>query len=73
MNQNHDYYMDLALQRAREAVAKGGRPTYVVIVKDGRIIGQGRNTVDADNDPSAHAEVNAIRDACSKPMNSGPS
>ena len=42
---------------------KGG-PFAAVIVRDGRIVGEGVNTVTATNDPTAHGEVNAIRAAC---------
>lgn len=66
MNENHEYFMDLALEQARAEMGKGGRPMCALIVKNGKIVGQGLNTVIADNNPSAHAEVNAIRDACSK-------
>ncbi len=41
-----------------------GGPFGAVIVKDGRIVGEGRNTVTSENDPTAHAEVVAIRNAC---------
>ena len=43
-----------------------GGPFGAVIVKDGKIIGRGNNRVTSDNDPTAHAEVTAIRDACSQ-------
>src|ERR1043166_1652814 len=66
LNKNHEYFMDRALKQAYATVEQGGRPTWVLVVKNGTIVGQGTNTVVADNDPSAHAEVNAIRDACSK-------
>jgi tRNA(Arg) A34 adenosine deaminase TadA len=42
----------------------GGGPFGAVIVKDGKVIGRGHNSVTTDCDPTAHAEVNAIRDAC---------
>ncbi|HKA43438.1 MAG TPA: nucleoside deaminase [Burkholderiales bacterium] len=57
--------MRLALERARGAYASGGRPIHCLIVQqDGRIVGEAGNTVARDTDPSAHAEVNAIRRAC---------
>jgi guanine deaminase len=42
----------------------GGGPFAAVIVRDGRIVGEGVNTVTTTNDPTAHGEVNAIRAAC---------
>lgn len=43
---------------------KLGGPFGAVVVKDGNLISEGWNTVTTDNDPTAHAEVNAIRKAC---------
>lgn len=57
--------MTLAIKRARERFRKGQRPIYCLIVDgDGRLVGEAGNTVARDRDPSAHAEVNAIRKAC---------
>ena len=63
---NHEYFMAEALCLAREAVADGDVPVGCVIVKDGEIIGRGRNRREADGDATAHAEVEAIRDACGR-------
>ncbi|MFP5520419.1 MAG: nucleoside deaminase [Bdellovibrionia bacterium] len=48
----------------KHMLAGAGGPFGAVIVKDGRIIGEGWNQVTSTNDPSAHAEVVAIRNAC---------
>ena len=61
---DHAHYMTLALEDARRAAAAGNRPVAALIVREGEIIANGRNTVYADLDPSAHAEVAAIRAAC---------
>src|ERR1700691_1127261 len=44
--------------------SSGGGPFAAVVVRDGKIVGEGVNTVTAGNDPTAHGEVNAIRAAC---------
>ena len=61
---DHIHYMQLAFEDARRAYAAGNRPVAALIVRDDSIIGRGCNTVYADHDPSAHAEVAAIRVAC---------
>ena len=58
--------MRQAIELASENVKNGGGPFGALVVKDGIIIGKGTNRVTANNDPTAHAEVVAIRDACSK-------
>jgi len=56
-------FMGLALALAREAAAAGEVPVGAVVVQDGSIIGEGRNSPIASIDPTAHAEVNAMRAA----------
>ena len=53
----------IALADASVATLEGG-PFGAVIVRDGRIVGEGANRVTTDHDPTAHAEIVAIRDAC---------
>ncbi len=58
-------YMRQAIDLAYQGMAgRHGGPFGAVIVKDGRVIGRGHNRVLSANDPTAHAEVTAIRDAC---------
>lgn len=59
-------YMREALRLARESVQRGGGPFGAVIVKDGEIISRGSNCVTSCNDPTAHAEIVAIRAACER-------
>lgn len=62
----HKDFMRRAIALAVENVAKGGGPFGAVIVKEGVVVATGVNRVTANNDPTAHAEVNAIREACTK-------
>lgn len=57
-------FIEKAIELSTENVRIGGGPFGAIIVKDRKIIGKGVNTVTLNNDPTAHAEVNAIRDAC---------
>ena len=58
-------FLRMAIALARKGVEEGkGGPFGCVIVKDGEVIGKGCNGVTSTNDPTAHAEVMAIRDAC---------
>lgn len=60
-------YMDMAKKSAFSGISCGdGGPFGAVIVKDGKVISVSHNEVLASNDPTAHAEVVAIRDACRK-------
>ena len=59
--------MRRAIELSREKMQAGeGGPFAAVVVKDGVVIGEGWNQVTSHNDPTAHAEVVAIRDACSR-------
>lgn len=57
-------FMDMAAKLSLDNIDNGGGPFGAVIVRDGDIIATGVNSVTNDNDPTAHAEVNAIRHAC---------
>jgi tRNA(Arg) A34 adenosine deaminase TadA len=60
-------FMARAIQLSLENVRSGrGGPFGTVIVKEGRVLAEAANQVTASNDPTAHAEVVAIRDACQK-------
>jgi tRNA(adenine34) deaminase len=61
--------MDAALDLARQAEASGEVPVGAVVVLDGGIVGRGRNSPIAANDPTAHAEILAIRQACATVRN----
>ena len=56
-------WMEAALTLAREAGARGEVPVGAVIVKDGVAVGRGGNAPIAHDDPTAHAEISALRDA----------
>jgi len=53
-----------AIALARDSVASGGGPFGALIVRDGRVLAAASNRVTVELDPTAHAEVNAIRAAC---------
>ena len=58
-------FMQEAINLAKQNLKlKNGGPFGAVVVRNGRIIGKGVNTVTSQNDPTAHAEINAIREAC---------
>ena len=62
----HEEYMRQALALAQEAAAHGEVPVGCVIVREGRIVGRGRNRREENGDATAHAELEAIRDACAR-------
>lgn len=65
MQEEHTQFMAEAIRLATENVSlRNGGPFGAVVVKNGEVVGRGYNQVTANNDPTAHAEVMAIRDAC---------
>ncbi|MFK7772852.1 MAG: nucleoside deaminase [Saprospiraceae bacterium] len=66
MPKDHKYFMQRAIDISRKGMeSNDGGPFGAVVVKDGEIIAEGNNRVTSSNDPTAHAEVVAIRNACS--------
>ena len=63
---DHEKYMRMALELAAQAEGDGDVPVGCVIVKENRVIGRGRNRREERGDATAHAEVEAIRDACAR-------
>jgi len=62
----HEDFMKRAIELSEENVDNGGGPFGAVIVKEGAIVGEGVNSVSTKTDPTAHAEVEAIRNATRK-------
>ena len=66
MNQ-HEKFLKMAINLAKKSAKNGlGGPFGAVIVKNGKVIAKAHNSVVPCSDPTAHAEVNAIREACKK-------
>jgi len=63
---NRSDYMALALEQARQAAARGEVPVGAVVVRQGEILAAAGNRTREANDPTAHAEILAIREACSR-------
>ena len=59
-------FMKRAIELSIQSVKNGGGPFGAVIVKDDKIIAEGSNQVTSTNDPTAHGEIVAIRNACKK-------
>ena len=60
----HERYMSMALELARQAMAEGEVPVGCVIVRDGVVVGQGRNRRETEKTALGHAEMEAIAQAC---------
>ena len=65
MNSN-EKFMLRAIKLSKESIVKNGGPFGCIIVKNAKIIAEGSNKVTTNNDPTAHAEIVAIRNACQK-------
>lgn len=63
---NDNDFMQIALDLAQQAAAAGEVPVGAVVVKDGEIIGRGSNAPITTHDPTAHAEIRAMRDAAQR-------
>lgn len=67
MLKEQEAYMKRAIELARRGMHGGdGGPFGAVVVRNGEIVGEGWNRVVGTNDPTAHGEITAIRDACSR-------
>ena len=64
--ENNSKFMLRAIELSIQSVKSKGGPFGCVIVKNNQIISEGHNQVTANNDPTAHAEIVAIRNACTK-------
>jgi tRNA(adenine34) deaminase len=62
-------FMRQAIEMAQAAEAAGELPVGAVLVRDGQVIGRGRNSPISNNDPTAHAEILALRDAAATAHN----
>ena len=60
---SRDALLEEALKEARKGLEEGGIPIGSVLVRDGKIVGRGHNQRVQKNDPMAHAEIDALRDA----------
>ena len=63
-----DHYLNKIIELSKKSLESGDVPIGAIIVKDGKIIGEGYNTREKNNDVMGHAEINAIKDA-SKNLN----
>ena len=64
MSDTDKIFLEKTLAIATQSVVKGGGPFGAIVVKNDTVIGRGNNQVTQNNDPTAHAEIIAIRDAC---------
>ncbi|MFW6134774.1 MAG: nucleoside deaminase [Elusimicrobiota bacterium] len=69
MKNRNSYFMNKAKQLAKQAMDKNEIPVGAVVVDEDKIIGQGFNSQVVLNDPTGHAEIAALRDACKNKQN----
>jgi tRNA(Arg) A34 adenosine deaminase TadA len=62
----HDRYLQRALALAKQNIADGGRPFGAVLVRHDEIVAEAVNTFHLNGDPTAHAELNAVRDLAAR-------
>ncbi len=62
----HDRYLQRALVLAKQNIADGGRPFGAVLVRNDEIVAESVNTFHLSGDPTAHAELNAVRDLAAR-------
>ncbi|TFH28341.1 MAG: nucleoside deaminase [Bacteroidia bacterium] len=66
----HKIFLQMAVEEAAAGIrARDGGPFGAIVVRDGKVIGRGHNCVLSSNDPTAHAEISAIRNACALEKN----
>ncbi|SFO13979.1 tRNA(adenine34) deaminase [Cohaesibacter marisflavi] len=66
VNERKASFMEMALEEARKAESCGEVPIGAILVHDGEVLARAGNRTIADNDPTAHAEILVIRQACAK-------
>lgn len=63
---NDKHFLEQAIEKSRKSISKGGFPVGAVIVKGGKIVGEGLSIGNLLHDATSHGEMAAIRDACKK-------
>ncbi len=63
MTDNHDYFMNLALEQAEKSFGEGGVPVGAVLVRNGEVVAVGHNRRVQNGDPIAHGEMDCLRTA----------
>jgi len=65
----HEEHLRAAIELAYQNTLTGGRPFGAILVRDAEVLGRGVNLIAATNDPTTHAEMEAIRSACRQAQN----